>query len=111
MVIRAVRRDSLKDPVEGYLEKLREYATSDNRIFAIVEKIRQFWSPSEAVEFFKKTHIAPNTLRWVFYDENAKRKALIRYQEYLREIGMKVPVPIKLVQGFLDGGKYPVKKK
>lgn len=78
---------------------------------AIVKKIRQMSLEEEAVAFFQKVAHPPSINQWIFYSEDAQRKAICEMQHYLTGIGVEFPAPNKSVQRFLDGGEYPRKKK
>jgi hypothetical protein len=68
-------------------------------------------SEEKAIAFFKKATRPPSIGRWIFYPEDARRKAICEMQNYLKEIGVEFPAPNKSVQRFLDGGKDPAKGK
>ena len=101
----------MMNPVDRYAYLLSGLSCSEDAKRKIVRKIREVDSEEEALTFFEKASHPLSIIRWTFYDKPSQRKAIDDIQNYLGEIGMEIPAPNRLVQRFLDGGKYPVKKK
>ncbi|MFH1346789.1 MAG: hypothetical protein ABIH10_00885 [Spirochaetota bacterium] len=101
----------MMDSVDRYVHLLSGLICSKVKDIAVVKKIRQMDSEKEAFKFFQRASYPPSVSRWVFYSENARRKAIRGIQSYLKDIGVKFPEPNESVQRFLDKGKRPKKKK
>jgi len=99
------------NPVDKYAYLLSGLTCSEARDHAIVKKIKKMHSEKKAIAFFEKATRPPSISRWIFYPEDARRKAICEMQNYLKEIGVEFPAPSRSVQRFLNGGRDPAKGK